>query len=151
LSRRNADVHRLPIWIAIVLAVAALFVACQKKEEPGTGEVHVRPAPDYALWEGNAVMGVEAFKNPDLGTTGKSCESCHPNGGQEGLSTPEVTTKPLIGVKDRYPGPFSMMPDEGDMTLEEVVNACLTGPVGSEPYDEDGRDMADMIAYLNGL
>lgn len=144
--------RRLVSCIAITAAAAALFAACQKKEEVSTAETGYTfgPPPDTRI-EGNAVKGLELFKDPNLGTTGKSCESCHPNGGQEGLKTAEITTKPLLDVEGRYPGPFSMMPEKGDMTLEEVVDACLTGPVGGKPFIKDGRDMADMIAYLHGL
>lgn len=139
------------VCVAVVIAAAALFVACQKKEEAPTVETAAKLGPPEIPIEGDALRGLELFKNTSLGTTGKSCESCHPNGGQEGMKTEGMTTKPLTGVKDRYPGPFPMMPDKGDMKLEQVVNACLTGPVGGEPFIEDGRDMADMIAYLNGL
>jgi cytochrome c len=143
--------HRFLTIPAAMLAAAALFVACQKKEEASTAETALAFGPPDPHIEGNAVNGLALFNDANLGTTGKSCESCHPNGGQEGLKTAEITTKPLLHVKDRYPGPFAMMPEKGDMTLEEVVNACLTGPVGGKPFIENGRDMADMIAYLNGL
>jgi len=143
--------HRLLTCFAIVVAAAALLAACQKKEEASTAETAFTFGPPDPHVEGNAVNGLALFNDANLGASGKSCESCHPNGGQEGLKTAEVTTKPLLHVKDRYPGPFSMMPDEGDMTLEEVVNACVTGPVGGKAFIENGRDMADMIAYLNGL
>lgn len=139
------------VCVAVVIAVAALFVACQKKEETPTVETAAKLGPPEIPIEGDAVRGLELFNDTSLGTTGKGCVSCHPNGGQEGMKMEGMTTKPLIGVKDRYPGPFPMMPDKGDMKLEQVVNACLTGPVGGEPFIEDGRDMADMIAYLNGL
>lgn len=143
--------YRLLVCVSVLVAATALFAACQKKEETATAETALRyPPPDPHL-EGDAVRGITLFKDPELGTTGKSCESCHPNGGQEGLDTPEMKTKPLVDVKDRYPGPFSVMPEEGEMTLEEVVNACVTGPVGGKPFIENGRDMADMIAYLNGI
>ncbi len=139
------------VCVAVVIAVAALFVACKKKEEAPTVETAIELAPPEIPMEGDAVRGLELFNDTSLGTTGKGCVSCHPNGGQEGMEMEGMATKPLIGVKDRYPGPFPMMPDKGDMTLEQVVNACLTGPVGGEPFIEDGRDMADMMAYFNGL
>jgi cytochrome c len=146
--------NRLLICVATVIAAAALFAGCQKKTEAPTVETAgtaARPLPPDTEIVGDAVRGLTLFNDASLGTTGKSCESCHPNGGQEGLTTEEVTTKPLLNVKYRYPGPFSMMPDAGDMTLEEVVNACVTGPVGGKAFIENGRDMADMIAYFNGL
>jgi hypothetical protein len=137
--------------VAVAVAAAGLLAGCQKQEEASTAETGYTFGPPDTHIEGNALNGLKLFKDPDLGTTGKSCESCHPNGGQEGLKTAEITTKPLLDVEKRYPGPFSMMPEKGDMTLEEVVDACLTGPVGAKPFIKDGRDMADMLAYLHGL
>lgn len=137
--------------VAVAAAVAGLLAGCQKQEEISTAETGYTFGPPDTHIEGNALNGLKLFKNPNLGTTGKSCDSCHPNGGQEGLKTAEITTKPLLDVEQRYPGPFSMMPEKGDMTLEEVVDACLTGPVGGKPFIKDGRDMADMLAYLHGL
>ncbi len=146
--------RRLIVCLAVVVAVAALFVACKKKAAEPTAEAAVTAEtaePVEVALVGDAVRGLELFKDAGLGTTGKSCESCHPNGGQEGVKTKDMTTKPLSGVKDRYPGTFAMTPDKGDVTLAQVVNACLTGPMGGKALAEDGKDMKDILAYLEGL
>jgi cytochrome c len=143
--------RKLLVCVAVIVGVAALFVACKKKEEAPTVETAATPETAAVAMVGDAVRGLELFKDVNLGTTGKSCESCHPNGGQEGMKTKDMTTKPLVGVKDRYPGKFPAAPDKGDMTLAQVVNACLTGPLGGQPLAEDSQDMKDILAYLEGL
>jgi len=139
------------VCIAVVVAVAALFVACKKKEEVPTAETAVTAETVEAAMAGNIERGKALFMDVNLGTTGKSCESCHPKGGTEGMEMEGMATKPLTGVKDRYPGKFPAAPDKGDMTLAQVVNACVTGPLGAEALPEDGQEMLDFLAYLESL
>jgi cytochrome c len=137
----------LAIFAALLL-VTAVFVACKKKEEepPGaTGETGT------AVAMGDAAHGMELFKDVALGKSGKSCETCHPNGGTEGMTAEGMTTKPLTGVKDRYPGKFMMIMDKDEVTLAEVVNFCIVNPLEGAPLAEDSQDMKDLLAYLNTL
>jgi cytochrome c len=140
--------------VAVAVAVGALFVACKKKEEMPTAETGMTAGTattaEVALG-GDVERGKALFQDTSLGTTGKSCESCHPNGGLEGMSAEGMKTKPLVGVKDRYPGPFPGAPDKGDTTLAGVINLCLTGPLGGEALAEDGQKMKDLLAYLESL
>lgn len=139
------------ICIAIVIAVAALFVACKKKEEVATAETAITAESAEMAMAGDIERGKTLFMDVNLGTTGKSCESCHPNGGTEGMEMEGMATKPLTGVKDRYPGAFPGAPDKGEMTLPQVVNLCVTGPLGAEPLPENGQAMLDLLAYLESL
>jgi cytochrome c len=141
----------LVICLGVVAAVGALFVACKKKEEAPTAETAMTVETAEMAMAGDVERGKALFADVNLGTTGKSCESCHPNGGTEGMEMEGMATKPLTGVKDRYPGPFAMMPDKEEMTLAEVVNACVTGPVGGEMLADDSREMKDFLAYLESL
>jgi cytochrome c len=139
------------VWAGVVGAGAALFVACQKKEKAPTAETAVTAETAEIAMVADVERGKALFVDVNLGTTGKSCESCHPNGGIEGLEAEGMTTKPLIGVKDRYPGVFTALDPEKEVTLAEVVNFCLENPVGAKPWPEDSQDMNDMLAYLNSL
>lgn len=139
------------IGIAVLIAVAALFVACKKKEEMPTAETAVTAETAEMAMAGNIENGKALFMDVNLGTTGKSCESCHPNGGTEGIEMEGLATKPLTGVKDRYPGAFPGAPDKGEMTLAQVVNLCVTGPLGAEALAEDSQEMLDLLAYLESL
>lgn len=136
------------ICLGVVAAVAALFVACKKKEEAPTADTAM--TAEVAM-EGNVENGLALFKNVDLGTTGKSCETCHPNGGTEGMEMEGMATKPLTGVKDKYPGVLMMLDPEKEVTLAEVINFCITNPLGGEALAEDSQEMKDFLAYLESL
>jgi cytochrome c len=141
----------LIVCAAVVVVVAALFVACKKKEEAPTAETAMTAETAEVAVEGDVERGKALFVDVNLGTTGKSCESCHPNGGTEGMEMEGMATKPLTGVKDKYPGVFTMIDPEKEVTLAEVVNFCLENPVGAEPWAEDSQEMKDMLAYLESL
>jgi len=145
--------YRILIGFAVLVAVAALFVACKKRtdEAPTAGTAATPETPSTVEPPGDPANGLALFTNPDLGTSGKSCESCHPNGGTEGMEAGDMTTEPLTGVKDRYPGIFEMMDPENEVTLAQVVNFCLTEAVEGEAWAEDSQEMKDMLAYLNSL
>jgi cytochrome c len=142
---------KLLVYLSVVFAVAALFAACKKAEEGETAETATTAETGEAMAEGNVENGLALFVKTDLGTTGKSCESCHPNGGKEGMEMEGMTTKPLTGVADKYPGVFAMIDPEKEVTLAQVVNFCLENPVGAEPWPEDSQEMKDMLAYLESL
>ncbi len=139
------------VCLGVVAAVAALFVACKKKEEAPTAETAVTAETAEVAVEGNVENGLALFKSVDLGTTGKSCETCHPNGGTEGMEMEGMATKPLTGVKDRYPGVFMMLDPEKEVTLAEAINFCITNPLGGEALAEDSQEMKDFLAYLESL
>lgn len=139
------------VCLGVVAAVAALFVACKKKEEAPTAETAVTAETAEVAVEGNVENGLALFKNVDLGTTGKSCETCHPNGGTEGMEMEGMATKPLTGVKDRYPGVFTMLDPDKEVTLVEAINFCITNPLGGEALAEDSQEMKDLLAYHESL
>jgi cytochrome c len=139
------------VYAAVFVAVTAIFVACKKKEEAPTAETAVTAETAEVAMEGDVERGKALFVDVNLGTTGKSCESCHPNGGTEGMKAEGITTKPLTGVKDRYPAVFAAIDPEKEVSLGEVVDFCLENPVGAERWADDSQDMKDMLAYLNSL
>ena len=139
------------IGVAILVAVAAIFVACKKKEEAPTAETAVTAETAEVAMEGDIERGKALFADVNLGTTGKSCESCHPAGGTEGMEMEGMTTKPLTGVKDKYPGVFAMIDPEKEVTLAEVINFCIVNPLGGEALAEDSQEMKGLLAYVESL
>jgi mono/diheme cytochrome c family protein len=81
-----------------------------------------------ALAAGNAEKGKALFSDPKLGggTSGKSCNSCHPDG------------KGVEKAADRK-------------DLEKVVNTCIKNALKGKGIDPKSAEMADMIAYLKSL
>jgi cytochrome c len=147
-TEEDGIMRKFLVCIAVVIAVAALFVACKKKEEVPTAET--AETAEVAM-EVDVEPGKALFADVNLGTTGKSCESCHPNGGTEGMEMEGMATKPLTGVKDKYPGVFMMMDPEKEVTLAEVINFCIVNPLGGEALAEDSQEMKDLLAYVESL
>jgi cytochrome c len=76
----------------------------------------------------SAARGKELFDSRELGTNGKSCATCHPDG------------KRLQGVGTRT-----------DDDLAATVNACVAGPLKGKPLDPDSSDMKSLVLYLKGF
>ena len=87
---------------------------------------------------GDMEKGKALFSNPTLGdgTSGKSCNTCHPNGkGLEG-----------IGAKKEWINPAGTY-----NTLEAAVNICIAKALKGNPLDEKSKQMQDLIAYLRSI
>jgi cytochrome c peroxidase len=79
-----------------------------------------------AQQEASVDKGKALFNDPKLGTTGKSCNDCHPNG---------KGTEKAIGKKD----------------LESIVNACVTHSIKGKALDANSVEMQSLIQYINSL
>ena len=81
-----------------------------------------------AIAAGNVEKGKALFNDPKLGggTTGTSCNSCHPDG------------KGLEKAADRK-------------DLEKQVNLCIKNALKGKGMDPKSAEMADIIAYLKSL
>ena len=81
-----------------------------------------------AIAAGNVEKGKALFNDPKLGggTTGASCNSCHPDG------------KGLEKAADRK-------------DLEKQVNLCIKNALKGKGMDPKSAEMADIIAYLKSL
>ncbi|MFN3481078.1 MAG: hypothetical protein ACK415_11950 [Thermodesulfovibrionales bacterium] len=85
--------------------------------------------------------GKALFNDPKLGggTSGKSCNSCHPDG------------KGLMGGKKEYVTPAPGGKKKTHKTLEEAVNWCIEMALKGKAIDPKGEDMANIVAYINSL
>lgn len=85
--------------------------------------------------------GKALFNDPKLGggTSGKSCNSCHPDG------------KGLMGGKTEYVTPAPGGKKKTHKTLEEAVNWCIEMALKGKAIDPKGEDMANIVAYINSL
>ena len=83
---------------------------------------------------GDVKQGKALFKDSNLGTNGKSCNSCHPGG------------KNIDGSKET----FSIMDSEQD-SLEDAVNFCIKMALSGKPLKKDSKQMEDMVSYLKTL
>jgi cytochrome c553 len=81
-----------------------------------------------ALAAGSAEKGKTLFSDPKFGggTTGMSCNSCHPDG------------KGVEKAADRK-------------DLKMIVNTCIKNALKGKGIDPNSAEMADVVAYLQSL
>ncbi|MFN3504867.1 MAG: hypothetical protein ACK4Y7_01475 [Caldimicrobium sp.] len=85
---------------------------------------------------GDVEKGKKLFNNPKLGTAGKSCNSCHPNG--QGLEQ--------AGTKKE----FKIM-GKNLKSLEEAINLCIEMALKGKALDPKSKEMEDLVAYIKSL
>jgi mono/diheme cytochrome c family protein len=90
-------------------------------------------------YAGNVEKGKALFESPTLGggTTGKSCQSCHPDGKRLGSDLFERKHLRLMGY--------------AKTNVAEVVNSCIEKPLGGKAIDPNGEEMQDLLAYMQTL
>jgi len=72
--------------------------------------------------------GKELFTSKQLGTSGKSCSTCHPDG--KGLTqTAEL--------------------DEGE--LGAIINQCILKPLKGKALDPASADMKSLVLYIRSM
>ena len=92
----------------------------------------------YAMKHKPEERGKVLFNDPKLGggTSGKSCNSCHPGGkGLEGVAKKKEWATPGGSHK----------------ALEEAVNICITMALKGKDLKKDSKEMKDIVAYLKSL
>lgn len=89
-----------------------------------------------AFAAGSAAKGKALFNDPKLGTNGKSCNDCHPNG--EGLIG--------AGTKKEW-----KTPGGAHKSLEEAVNTCITMALKGKALKVKSGKMKDLVAYIKSL
>ncbi|MGE5174464.1 MAG: c-type cytochrome [Betaproteobacteria bacterium] len=76
--------------------------------------------------EASAEKGKALFNDPKLGTSGKSCNTCHPDG--KGLEK--------AGAKS---------------DLESTINGCITIPLKGKALDVKSVEMQSLVLYIKSL
>ncbi len=70
-------------------------------------------------------LGKTLFESVELGTKGRSCASCHPQG--KGLD---------------------MVGDFNDVELKDIINACLRDALGAELISTQSQEMEALLSYV---
>lgn len=83
--------------------------------------------------------GKALFESPTLGggTSGKSCQTCHPGGKGLGNDLFDRQQLTIMGMDKN--------------SIEEVVNACIEHPMKGSAIDTEGEEMQDLVAYMETL
>lgn len=93
--------------------------------------------------------GFALFKDKKLGTNEKTCNDCHMGGGTKDGKMGGMTLKAFDNLAAKYPK-FFMMGNKV-MTLDQVVNYCVTTPLKGEPLSWDDQRLTDLVAYCASL
>jgi cytochrome c peroxidase len=79
-----------------------------------------------AQYETSIAKGKALFNDAKLGTSGKACATCHPEG--SGLEK--------AGTRSN---------------LAEVINTCISKPLQGKPLDVTSPDMQSLVLYIKFL
>ncbi len=92
----------------------------------------------FAAQKTSIDRGKALFNDPKLGkgTTGKSCNTCHPDG------------KGLEGVADKKEW---KNPGGEYKTLEQTVNVCIEMALKGKALNVKSKQMKDLVSYLKSL
>jgi len=120
----------LTILIIGLIACGLLFTAALAVHEGDVGSA--------ALLSGNMEKGMDLFKDTKFAgaTSGKSCNSCHPDG------------KGLEKASDKKE--FNIMGKKQN-SLEEAVNFCIENAIKGKAIDTKSEQMRDIVAYIKSL
>ena len=81
--------------------------------------------PATAIESPSLELGKTLFESTELGTKGRSCSSCHPQG--EGLD--------LVG-------------DFNDEELKDIINACIRDAQGGALISVESQEMEALLIYV---
>lgn len=85
-------------------------------------------------YSGDVGNGKALFNDVNLGTNGKSCNSCHADGNN------------IDASKQTY----SILDSEQE-SVEDAVNFCIEMALSGKPLEKDSKQMEDMVSYLKTL
>lgn len=103
------------------------------------------PALKHAVHE-----GAQLFTSTTLGTNGRSCQSCHLNGGRTMGRLPNGKKIPSLrnaaAIFPRYSGKAGFV-----RTLTMQINHCIEGGLGGMPLSASSPKMVALDSYFHAL
>lgn len=131
-----------------LLSLAMAISCAPASERPVPDTAGGRTARTPATLPGDAVRGLAlltAFRDslPEHSGNTLRCTSCHLDNGTRG------TAMPWLGSAARYPR-YRSRPGYEE-TMERRINECIARSLAGRMLAERGRDMQDMVAYIESL
>jgi cytochrome c peroxidase len=80
----------------------------------------------HAAEKAFVAKGKTLFNDPKLGFTGKTCQTCHPDG--KGLEQAG-----------------------GKANLEDIINNCIMGPLKGKELEPKSAEMQSLVLYVKSL
>ncbi|MGD9139939.1 MAG: hypothetical protein PVJ42_00200 [bacterium] len=130
---------RLMIVALLAVVAVAILAHGQEKEEL---KAEMDPATELAK---SVERGFALFNDKKLGTNGSTCNDCHKGGGTQNAKMGDMDMKAFDNLAAKYPRYFKMA--DKVMTLDQVVNFCVTNPLEAEPLAWDDQRLTDLVAY----
>lgn len=123
----------------VVTGITAVLAACGGRPPTGAHDPFPPGPLGSSIGRGRALMLATRESLPDRVGNRLRCVSCHLDEGRRAQGT-------WIGVYARYPQYRSR---SGSMqTIEGRINDCFERSLNGRALPPDGRDMADIVAYL---
>ena len=123
-----------------LLLLAVLLGACVDSARDRGGASRVA---EPSVARGLALVEHTPDSLPAFARANLRCTSCHLDRGTR------TDAASLVGVTARYPAYVARA--GRDASIQERVNFCFTRSLAGNPLSTDGRDMADIVAYLTSL
>ena len=124
------------VLIVVALACIVVFAQEAKKEKEVDPEVEMKASIE---------RGKNLFMDPRLGTTEETCNSCHMKGGTIAGKLGDLEVGAFDNLKAKYPRYWPMAAKV--MTLDQVVNFCITNPLKGEALVWNDQRLTDLVAY----
>lgn len=124
------------VFVLVVLGLVAVAISAQESET-------AKPDPAKELTM-SVARGKALFVDTELGTNGMACNSCHKQGGAVESKLGDKTLKAFDDLASMYPRYWG---NGRVMTLDQVVNFCLTNPLQGEALAWDSQELTDLVAY----
>jgi len=119
-------------------------------ELPSTVPAETKAAQMNPIWT-VARQGWNEFIDPAFAgsTNDLSCNSCHPYGGKD--PSRDAKAKGTLLLKSiSFPKVVTMV-GKNPITLEEMINFCITNPLKGKALPKDDPKMKSMVGLLNVL
>ncbi len=130
------------IIVVVLVAIIAAGVMLAYAEEKKEAKAKVDPDTELAK---SVERGFALFNDKKLGTNGKTCNDCHKSGGAQDVKMGDMSIKAFDDLAAQYPKYFMMA--EKVLTLDQVVNFCVTMPLKGKALAWDDQKLTDLVAY----
>src|SRR5690242_7103134 len=128
----------LPVRIQAATFGAALLLSAA--QPAGAAETPLEAA---------VATGAHLFTTATFGGNGRTCESCHLEGGKAPSQLGERKLPSLLNAAAIYPR-FSRSAGQV-VTLEGQVRSCIRGGLEGTPPEPDSPDLVAITAYLGSI
>lgn len=85
-------------------------------------------------YSGDVQNGKTIFNDSSLGTNGKSCNSCHPDG--KSIDAGKKAFK-ILGTEQK--------------SIEDAVNFCIEKALSGKALEKDSEKIDDIVSYLKSV